>query len=193
MLLLAMFAILGGPIILVRSIRDARRRGQISVHDGRLLRAPSPTPTARVRYAVTREAVGEGARIAVHGVELSEMLGFRLEGRTHRTSERLEGRLIVEGTKGSSRARRLFARSDVQQALASLCGAEVPFRRVDLFPYGLLVVAVGRGDLEDATERLLQFAEVIDAAAPHLEHDDVDLGATSGNASSAAFSIEIRS
>lgn len=187
--------LVGGPLAVARIRRDKQRQGRLSVHDGETLRMPQPTPSSRVHLLLAREGTPEGVRVTVSGCTLATQLGFRLEGKTQRTSSGLSGRLVVEGTRGSKKAARLFARSDVNAAVALACGASCSFKRIDLFPDGDLAVVVARGvgDLDDLCERLLRFAEVLEHAAPSLADDGVDLGATSGTTSSAAFSIEIRS
>jgi hypothetical protein len=193
----AVLATTGGLLVVRRLARDRRRQGQLSRHDGRLLAAPSTQRAGRARYRLRtqRRSLTEW-RLAVQGVEVAALLGFRLEGSTTQTAAGLAGRLIVEKTKGSGRARRLFARAEVNEAIAALCGSAAAFKRVDLFPGGDLAI-VARCDKDvaraDLAERMLQLAEALDDAVPFLEDDDIDLGATSGTTSSAAFSIEIRS
>lgn len=190
----AMFA-LGVPFALWRYARDIERRGQLNLHDGTLLRPPTSTPPARQHMQTHVARTGGGHRLSIGGLAIARLLGFTLQGRTRRVSEQLTSRLIVEGTKGSARAKRLFARGDVNDAIAALCGGAGGFNRVDLYPEGELALTMeGAGrDVDDVLERLLRLAEVLERAAPAIDDDDVDLGSTSGSTSSAAFSIEIRS
>lgn len=188
--------LVGGPLAIWRWRRDKGRQGRLSVHDGQTLSRPADEPASRSTYVTAREGTPQGLRVTVSGLAISQHIGFRLEGKTERTASGLWGRLIVEGTKKSTRAERLFARSDVVEAVSVVCGASCSFNRIDLFPDGgdlAVVVKNGVGDVDDLCERLLRFAEVLDRAIPSLDDDGVDLGATSGTASSAAFSIEIRS
>ena len=190
----AIAALIGAPIVIWRVQRDRRRQGRLSVHDGERYRAPTPAPPWRRRYRVQRQPTAQGTRVAISGVELAAHLGFALHGKTVRSKDGVSGRLIVEGTNRARRAERVFARSDVNAAVAVVCGAVCGFHRVDLFPGGDLAVIVDDGDdTVDLAERLLLFANALDEAIPFLDDDDVDLGATSGTTSSAAFSIEIRS
>ncbi len=180
-----------------RTQRDAEMRGVLSKHDGQMLALEAPTGR-RAHYRVTQTMVplmeGPVTRVAVSGVELSRVMGFRLQGKTTASSSGLEGRLVVDGTKEPDKARRLFARDEVNLALRLLCGSRATFRGINLYPDGGdLIVDVSDGPVDDLIERLLRFAEVIDEVAPHLGSDEVRLGAASGSASSAAFSIEIRS
>jgi hypothetical protein len=184
-----------------RAQRDAATRGVLSAPDGQTFLLEEHTggnSARRAHYHVSRTMVAlpEGAvtRVAVSGVEVARELGFRLQGKTRASSSGLEGRLVVDGTKEPDKARRLFARDEVNLALRVLCGSSATFRAINLYPEGGdLVVDVSDGPVDDLIERLLRFAEVIDEAAPHLGSDMPRLGATSGSASSAAFSIEIRS
>lgn len=180
-----------------RTQRDAQMQGTLSAPDGTVFLLEEGRGQ-RAHYQVSRTMVtlAEGAvtRVAVSGVELSRELGFRLQGKTSASSSGLEGRLVVDGTKEPDKARRLFARDEVNLALRVLCGSKATFKAINLYPDGGdLVVDVSDGPVDDLIERLLRFAEVIDGAAPHLGADVPRLGATSGSASSAAFSIEIRS
>jgi len=188
-----------GVVLAVRRAqRDAATQGTLGVHDGQLLLLEDGRGR-RATYEVSRSMValadGTVTRIAVSNVELSREMGFRLQGKTHASSAGLEGRLVVDGTKQPDKARRLFARDDVNLALRLVCGAQATFKAINLYPDGGdLVVDVLDGNVDDLTERLLRFCEVIDEAAPHIGIADLPrLGATSGSASSAAFSIEIRS
>ncbi|MDP2340602.1 MAG: hypothetical protein Q8O67_06580 [Deltaproteobacteria bacterium] len=184
----------GIVLAILRGRRDRRRQGRLSLHDGELLVAPPGLPPARTAMQVEREVVTGNWRVSVKGLEIARHLGFCLTGLTTRTSSGLGGRLVVQGTRGSKKAKRLFARSDVNAAVAVLCGASAYFKRIDLYPEGRLVVdANADANLDDLIERLLRFAVVLEAAIPFLEEDDIDLGSTSGSSSSAAFSIEIRS
>lgn len=172
-------------------------RGVLSAPDGQTLLLEEGRGQ-RAAYQVTRSMVtlmdGTVTRVAISGVEVSRELGFRLQGKTRASSSGLEGRLVVDGTKEPEKARRLFARDEVNLALRVLCGSRATFKSINLYPEGGdLVVDVSDGPVDDLVERLLRFAEVIDAAMPHLGADVPRLGATSGSASSAAFSIEIRS
>ncbi len=187
--------IVGVPLAVWRWRRDKQHQGRLSVDDGETLRSPQPTPSSRFHLVVAKEGTPAGLRITIAGCELAQHIGFRLEGKTQRTSSGLSGRLVVEGTKGSKKAERLFRRGDVNAACAVVCGASCSFNRIDLFPEGDLAVVVknGVGDVDDLCERLLRFIDVLDRAIPSLDDDGIDLGATSGTASSAAFSIEIRS
>lgn len=192
-------AVYGTGIVMVvrRAVRDAQTRGDLSVHDGQLLMLHPPRGR-RTMYAVEQSAVmlleGHFTRVAISGVELSREMGFRLQGKTRATSSGLEGRIVVDGTKQPELARRLFSRDDVNLALRMVCGAKARFKAINLYPDGDLVVDVLDGPTDDLVERLLRFCEVIDEAAGDLTTADVPrLGATSGSASSAAFSIEIRS
>jgi hypothetical protein len=181
-----------------RSQRDAELNGVLSAPDGHVFLLDEHGKGRRTHYHVTRTMVtlmeGTVTRVAVSGVELSRELGFRLQGKTRASSGGLEGRLVVDGTKEPDKARRLFARDEVNLALRVLCGTKATFKAINLYPDGGdLVVDVSDGPVDDLVERLLRFAEVIDEATPHIGADQLRLGATSGSASSAAFSIEIRS
>jgi hypothetical protein len=200
LVILAVYGVLfavGLPLAVRRLRRDRLRQGQLSLHDGDTLVAPKALPPARLGMVVERTMIGPTNqwRLGVAGLEIARELGFRLEGLTTRTSTRVEGRLVVEGTKGSKKAERLFARADVNAAVAVVCGASASFSRIDLFPEGDLAIVVEGGsdaELADLGERMMRFAVVLEGAVPWLEQDDVDLGSTSGT-TSAAFSIEIRS
>lgn len=194
------FGLYGVGIVLAvrRAQRDRETQGVLTAPDGQTFLLEEAPRGRRAHYQVTRTMVslmdGTVTRVAISGVELSREMGFRLMGKTQATSSGLEGRLIVDGTKDPDKARRLFARDEVNLALRVVCGTRATFRAINLYPDGGdLVVDVQDGPVDDLIERLLRFAEVIDEAAPHIGVDTPRLGATSGSASSAAFSIEIRS
>jgi hypothetical protein len=190
--------IYGTGIVLAvrRAARDKLQSGVLSAHDGEVLVLAEPTPK-RAGYSVSQAMIplltGAVTRVTVTGVALGRDMSFRLVGLTYATGRGLEGRLVVDGTKNPVRARRLFGRDEVKHALRVLCGSQATFKRVDLYPGGRLIVDVADGHVDDLIERLLRFCEAIDTAAPYLDVDQPRLGSTSGSASSAAFSIEIRS
>lgn len=180
-----------------RANRDKLQAGDLNAHDGQTFLLAEHNDARRAGYSVNRVMVplmsGAVTRISVTGVELARDMGFRLAGLTRATAQGLEGRLIVDGTKNPKRATRLFGRDEVKSALQVLCGAQATFKQINLYPGGDLIVDVSDGPVDDLVERLLRFCEAIDAAAPHVDTDKPQLGSTSGSASSAAFSIEIRS
>ena len=180
-----------------RTNRDKLQSGVLNVHDGQVFLLAENNDPRRAGYSVNRVMVplltGSVTRVTVQGVELARDLSFRLVGLTHATAQGLEGRLVVDGTKNPKRAARLFGRDEVKSALQVLCGSQATFKQINLYPGGDLIIDVGDGQVDDLIERLLRFCEAIDAAAPHLDTDRPQLGSTSGSASSAAFSIEIRS
>ena len=183
-----------------RHARDKARAGALNRHDGRVLALAPRGAAARFQASALRVFLeGERrwiTRVSVDGLDLARELAFRIQGLTLPRGKSLDGRLVVDGTHAPRRAARLFARAEVRDALATLCGALASFTAVNLYPGGNLVVDVAPDSRAEADlqERLVRFAEALDDAIPYLDDDGPQLGAASGvSGSPATFSIEIRS
>jgi hypothetical protein len=175
-----------------RGVRDGRRQGALAKHDGQ------PLLLAAHQYRSTVERVfldGVGkSRVRIDGVAAADTLQFRLRALTKPKGEVLDDRLVLEGKGSAELAERLFATDEVRAALQLLCASNGVFRGVDLYPGGALIADVESGVVDDVRERLLRFAEAVDAALPRLPREAIaPLGAASGaSGSPVTFSIEVR-
>jgi hypothetical protein len=182
-----------------RSHKDKLLDGWLSQADGRILPVdPRWALESPYAYDVERVFLATGAvlRVRVQGVVSGFDLSFRLVARTGSEGQDLAARLVVEGKGNAPLATALFESPRVKDAVKLVAGAAARFKRVDLYLGGMMIcdLEAASASLEhadDAAERLLRFAEVLDDVRPTL--GPKLLGAASGKSGApATFSIELR-